>query len=334
MQDLEDKLDVKVIAIKLPFDLQERILSFPFLHAISEYYPKAEIHLITPKMDVEVLNLLPFKAYYHLFDEDEIKTVMDVHPFTANANIYNVDLFISLTHSFADACLGLGLRAKKRVGFADDWKTLVLTHKIKRPIGHHLVEDFMALFELITGHPVNSRIRVNSRPLSPIIEGSDPYLALNLSPLRSASIEREWMDLLCHFEGQKIILFAFDDQVKIKMLIDNYIHLLPKKNTYEKFFFKDRIELARMLAFSSGTITYSGACAALSAYVGSKTLALFENEDPKKTGPLYFLADVSIMGVDNPVLVNSVSANEKILKERIAFNMSEVFGHAHYFFKL
>jgi ADP-heptose:LPS heptosyltransferase len=171
--------EVKVIAIKLPFDLQERILAFPFLHAISEFYPKADIHIITPKMDAEVLNLLPFKAYYHLFNEDDIKTVLDVHPYTANAQIYNVDLFISLTNSFVDALLGIGLRAKKRVGFSDNWKTLVFTHKIPRPRGHHVCEDYLKLFELVAGAPSEKRLRVTSRPLNPIIEGEEDYIAIN-----------------------------------------------------------------------------------------------------------------------------------------------------------
>lgn len=323
----------KVIAIKLPFDLQERILTFPFLHAISEYYPKADIHFITPKKEVEVLNLLPFKAYYHLFDEDEIKTVLDVHPYTANTNIYNVDLFVSMTNSFADAALGIGLRAKKRIGFADDWKTLVLTHKTKRPVGHHLVEDYMTLFELVTEQPVDKRLRVTSRPLARIIEDQTPYIAINLSPLRGGSIEDEWIELISKFEGQKIVLFSSDDQVQVKMLIESFKNLLPKTNTYELFFFKDWIELGRMLAFSNGVVTYSGACAALSAYVGTRALILYENEDPQRTGPFYFLTDVAVMGVNNPTLVHSNSGN-KVIKDRIKFNMDEVFAKAIEFFRL
>jgi ADP-heptose:LPS heptosyltransferase len=332
MELIENSL-INVIAIKLPFDLQDRILTFPFLHAISEFYPKADIHLITPKINVEILNLLPFKAYYHLFEEDEFKTIMDVHPYTANSNIYNVDLFISLTNSFVDACLGVGLRAKIKAGFLDDWKTLVLTHKIKRPIGHHVVEDYMALFETITGVKSDSRMRVTSRPLVRMIEDKKPYLAINLSPLREASIESEWIDLISQFEGQKIILFASDEQVRVKLLIDNFLAMLPRKNTYETFFYKDLIELARMLAFSDGLISYSGAGAALAAYVGTRSLILFDNEDPQKTGPFYSLADVSIMGVNNPTLVNT-SKDNKIVKNRTTFNMNEVFGQAHSFFKL
>lgn len=317
----------KVIAIKLPFDLQERILSFPFLHAISDFYPKADIHFITPKKEVEVLNLLPFKAYYHFFDEDEIKTVLDVHPYTANANIYNVDLFISLTNSFPDACLGLGLRAKKRVGFSDNWKTMVLTHKTKRPIGHHVVEDFMTLFELATGTPVSQRLRITSRPLQKILEGDTPYIAINLSPLRSGSIEDEWIELISKFEGQRIVLFSSDDQVQVQPLIDTFIKLLPKTNTYEVFFHKDWIELGRMLAFARGLITYSGACAALGAYVGTKVLILYENEDPQRTGPFYFLTDVVIMKSISPV-------QEKVLRDRNNFDMDEVFEKALEFFRL
>lgn len=331
--ETEKDSEIKVIAIKLPFDLQDRILCFPFLHAISEYYPRADIHIITPKKDVEVLNFLPFKAFYHLFDEDEIRTVLDVHPYTANANIYNVDLFISLTNSFADAALGLGLRAKKRVGFSDDWKALFLTDKIKRPLGHHFVEDMFALFDVITGQGNAKKIRVTSRPLTPILEDELPYFAINLAPLRDAEIESEWIDLISQFDNQRIVLFTSDDQVKVRLLIDNFVSVLPSNNTYETFFYKDWIELGRMLAFAQGVITYSGALGALSAYVGTKTLILYENEDPQVKGPFYFLADVSIIGINNPILINSTTS-EKVIKERVTFDMNKVFDQACTFFKL
>lgn len=331
MEKIAEK-EVRVIAIKLPFDLNERILSFPFLHAISEYYPKADIHLITPKKEVEVLNLLPFKAYYHLFNEDDIKSILDVHPYTANASIYNVDIFVSLTNSLPDACLGLGLRAKKRVGFSDDWKTLVLTHKVKRPQGHHVVEDYMTLFDLMTEKNHDNKLKVHSRSLTPMFEDKSPYIAINLSPLRGIDIEGEWIELISHFEGQKIVLFSSEDQDKVKLLMENFLKRLPPKNTYEVFYYKDWIELGRMLSFSNGVITYSGATAALSTYVGANTLILFDNEDPQRTGPFYFLAEVSIMGVNNPTLVNS--SETKVIKDRTTFNMTEVFNKAAEFFKI
>ena len=324
--------EVKVIAIKLPSDLQERILAFPFLHAISEFYPKATLNFITPKHNVEVLNLLPFKAYYHLYDEDDIQNPLDAHRFCANAQIYNVDLFISLTNSFSDACLGLGLRAKKRVGFSDNWKTLVLTDMINRPVGHHLVEDFLKLYELASKDTFNKRMRVTARDLLPIFtEDETPYIAINLSPLRNAEIESEWIELISHFEGQKIVLFSSDEPVKAQLLMDAFMARLPVKNSYVNFIYRDWIELGRMLSYSQGVITYSGAIGSLAAYVRSKSIILYENEDPQRTGPFYFLTDVNIMGVNNPTLVNS-SLDTGVLKERKTFNMEDVFVKACEFF--
>jgi ADP-heptose:LPS heptosyltransferase len=323
--------NIKVIAIKLPFDLEDRILTFPFLHSISEYYPKADIHLITSRKEVEVLNLLPFKAYYHLFNEEEIKTIFDIHPYTANAAIYNVDLFISLTNSFSDASLGLGLRAKMRVGFSDDWKTLLLTHKIKRPVGHHLVEDYMGLYELITGESFNRRLRVNARSVPRIIEDDTPYIAINLYPLKEASINDDWLDLISKFEGKKIIFFASEEQVKVQLLIENFMNLLHPQNTYIFFYYDNWIELSRMLSYSNGVITFSGAGAALSAYVGSRSIILYEQDNPERTAPFYFLSDVEIMGASNKVFNEVIQTKTENFK--VSFDMSQVHRKAVDFFR-
>ena len=331
----ESKDVVKVIAIKLPFDLEERILTFPFLHAIREYYPEADLHFITPKKEIEVLNLLPFSAYYHEFDEGEISNIFDVHRYCAHAKIYNVDIFISLTNSFVDACLGIGLRAKKRVGFSDNWKTLVLTHKLPRPIGHHVVEDYYALYETLVGAKVNSRLKVMSRDLTTIVPDYDetPYIAINLSPLRGPTLEDEWVELLSSFDNQKILLFVTDDVVKFQGVIEPFIASLPKKNTYVNFAYKNWIELARMLAYARGVITYAGPAGGVAAYVGSKSVILYEHQDPQKTGPFYFLADVAVMGINNPLFVNATK-DQGSIKSRQTFNMGEVYIKAVEFFRL
>lgn len=327
--------EVKVIAVKLPFDLQERLLSFPFLHSLREKYPEADIHFITPRKQIEVLNLLPFHAYYHEFDEDEIQTIFDVHRFTANAKIFNVDLFVSLTNSFVDACLGIGLRAKRRLGFSDGWKTLVLTDKTPRPVNHHLAEDYFALYRQLVGANVDMKLKVMSRELTAVISDWDaePYIAINLSPLRGPTIEDEVFELISNFEGQKIILFASEDQEKIQLLIEPFMARLSKKNTYVNFVYTSWIDLAKMLAFARGVITFNGAVASVSAYVGAKTLILYDSEDPQRMGPFYFLSDIIVLGVNDPTLANSTTSRGPI-QERKRFNMNEVFEKAMEFFRL
>lgn len=328
----EEKEESLSIAVKLPLSLQERILSFPFLHALKAKYPHADLHLITPQENIEVLNLLPFKAYYHEVGDDDLKTVLDVHRYCANSNIFNLDIFISLTNSFTDACLGLGLRAKTRVGFSDQWKTLVFNKKTSRPQGHHLVEDFFALYREFTEDIVPEQ-KIVSRHLNPIIQAEESYFAINLSPLREAAIEEEFIELISKFQDQTIVLFASEEQVRTKMLMENFIQRLPKNNKYINFSYRDWIELGRMFAYAKGLITYSGAAGALSSYVGTPTVILYESENPQKTGPFYFLGEVAIMGVNNPTLVHSVKS-EKVLKDRVAFRMDEVASKAFEFFRL
>ena len=332
---IPSKEEIKTIVIKLPFDLQERLLTFPFLHQIHDKYPEADIHFITPKKQIEVLNLLPFSAYYHEFDEDEIETIFDVHRFTVFAKIYNVDLFISLTNSFVDAFLGVGLRAKKRLGFSDGWKTLLLTHKTPRPTGHHITEDFFSLYSALLGINVQSKLKVMSRDLVPVLADweSAPYIAINLSPVRHAGIEEEVLELINYFENQRIVLFASEDQEKVQLTMEIFLERLSKKNTYVNFVHKNWIELAKMLAFSRGLITFNGPVANLSSYVGAKTAILFDSEDPQKMGPMYFLSDYVIMGVTDPTLALA-SHSAGAVKERKRFNMSEVYGRAISFLKL
>lgn len=327
--------DVKVIAVKLPFDLQERLLTFPFIHALRSLYPDAEMHFITPKLNIEVLNLLPFHAFYHEFDEDEISSVFDVHRFCVNAKIFNVDLFVSLTNSFPDACLGLGLRAKKRLGFSDGWKTLVLNEKTPRPRGHHVCEDFLSLYQLHSGKEADARRRVMSREVEAAIKdySSSPYIAIDLFPLREAVIEQEWVDLISHFENQKIILFASQEQDRVQSLMETFIAILPKSNTYVNFKYKDWIDLSKMLAYARGVISYQGPLAAFSAYMGSRTLIIYDREDPQRTAPFYFVADVAIVSATDPHAIHKIESTGSI-QERVRMNMEGVFVRAMDFFSL
>lgn len=329
------ELAPKVIALKLPFDLEQRILTFPFLHALRAYYPKSVIHFITPKKQIEVLNLLPFEAYYHEFDEDEISSIFDVHRFCVNARIHSVDLFISLTNSFPDACLGLGFRARQRLGFSDGWKTLVFNQKTLRPVNHHLVEDFLTLYKTHTGLEADPRIKVISRELTPIIKEWDttPYIAINISPLRGAQIDEEWIHLISLFDSQKIVLFASDEQEKAQEMMDLFIKHLPPNNTYENFIYKNWIDLGKMLAFARGVITFSGPLAAFSAYVGTRTLIMYDNDDPQRTGPFYFISDVAVISATDTSATNPVMSTG-VLKNRITFKMDVVFEKALSFFRL
>lgn len=324
---------IKAIAVKLPFDLQERFCAFPFLHVLRDAYPKAELHLITPKHQIEVLNLLPFEAYYHEFDEDEIRTVFDVHRFCVTSKIFRVDLFVSLTDSFADACLGLGLRAPLRLGFADGLKSWVLNEKTIRPVGHHLAEDFLTLAG-VHFKAEDLKPRVSSRELPAVIENAEeePYFAINLAPLRGALIEEEWKELTDQFIGERIVFFASSDTEKIYLQAQEFIDNLQGSNAYEFFKHKSWIELGKMLAHARGVITYNGPVASLSSYVGAKTLILFDQEDPRRTAPFLFTGEANILQNSDPALNNVPDSDGKSIRPRVKFSVDQIFRRVGSFF--
>lgn len=326
----EDEAKKISIVVKLPFDLQERLLTFPFLHILNEHYPTAELHFITPKKDIEILNLLPFKAYYHEYDEDDFNTVFDAHRYAVNAKITTVDIFFCLTNSFVDASLGMAFKAKERVGFADNWKTLVLNKKILRPVGHHICEDYFALWKLHLGGEIDTKkIKVMSRDLPAVIADWDTlsYIAINLSPIKGAAISPEWIEFVSQFENKRFVFFASEEQDKVQLLMEPFLAKLPKNNFYEPFLLKNWIDIAKMMAFARGVVTYNGPAATVAAYSGSKTLVLNDREDPQRYGPFYFLADFVLLTPES-------QKAEGVMQPPQAFNVNQVVDRACHFFKL
>ena len=90
------------------------------------------------------------------------------------------------------------------------------------------------------------------------------------------------------------------------------------------------IELGKMLAHARGVITYNGAGASVSAYVGSKTLILYDSEDPQTQGPFYFQADINLMAGNDATITNKEV--KTVLRARTTFNMDEVAKRAREMF--
>ncbi len=307
------------IVVKLPSDPFQKILTFPFLHQLKSNYENADLHLISDVTSIEILNLLPFSAFYHECTEGDLKSIFHAHRFIVNSKIYKADVFISLTDSVPDAMMGLFLKSKRRVGFAGKWKNeLILNNKILRPSGIHKSEEYL---ELLKNHLSMSDIKKNriiSRDLPPLKESwaLDQYIAINLNSPENDLFEDHWVSLVSQFENQVIVFYSDFDQEKINFLLNTLKPRLSSKNRYEFFIFKNQIELAKMLSNARGVITFDGFGTHLAAYCGAKTVSMTKKYDPRLYGPNFYLADVAI-----------VNCQESL-------NMGLVADKAHEFFKI
>jgi len=333
---LDDPKSYKVIVLRVPEDLEGRLLSFSFFHHLREKFSEAQIHFITPKWRIEVLNLLPFQAFYHEVEQTEMKDIFDVHRFAATAKIGAVDLYLNLTESFLDTFLGFSLKAKVRLGFEENWKKYLLTHKMPRLRGQHVAEEQLELLKLLPVGEVDLKLKCLSRDLDCVVPNKDerPYLAIDLSPLYESEIDDAWVEFVNLMSKQRIIFFASSEPEKANLYYESFRKKLSPNNVYDFFIYSDWIVLGKLLAHAQGVITYQGAIAALSTYVGSRTIILYERENAQERAPFYFLSDFLILDLKDPTLRANVMKDSGSLIPRSKFNMDEVFQRAYSFFRL
>lgn len=297
------------IAIKLPNDLNQRILTFPFLHAL-EKYMKAhleeeeilKIHLISLVEGIDVLNLLPFNAFYHEVERTDLKTVFSIHRACMNFKIDQIDIFISTTDSFVDASIGKNLMANKKVGFAIGKNTWLLNEKVNKLNGRHFSEQcFELLRPLVEEMP--EMPNVFSRELAPFyIDWSEnPYIVINLRK-ENDKICEEWFDFFDLFVNKNFVLMCTDEELDYqKGLLEDFVKRLPGKNTYKVYEHKSHIEFGKIISYCKYFISYDSPLVNLAAYCGANILHLNEKEKVQLTGSQYFVGDVRHFSLSDPL---------------------------------
>jgi len=293
------------IAIKMPAPLQERILAFPMVHLLREAYPEANLHFICPEFKIEMLYALPFEGYWYPWKEDEIQTIMDVHRFVATGNIPHIDIYINLGDTLRELTLGTFLDAKKRVGFADGWKSWFTTCPVKRPVGHHISEEYYALFKEFTNRRIPEKLQVKGKELPPFYkEEEGPYLAVDLWPFSPGKLDEFWFDYFSLHEGKRFVLFFTEDEAKGALLAEHFIQRLPTTNKYELFLSTNWIDLGKMLAHAKGVVGRGGASISYATYLGTDALAIYETGEPRRDAPIPFYANWQLLDLRDPTLAS------------------------------
>ncbi len=291
----------QVLAIKLPSSLQERMMCLPVIHLLRDAYPEADIHFISPNHKIEMLFALPFEAYWHPWNDDEIKTVFDVHRFAATQHLPDVDIYFSLGDNFNDLILGKFLGAQKRVGFAEGWKSWFMTSFVKRPTGHHLSEDFFALFKHFTNRRIPEKMQVRGKELPPFYpEEEGPYIAIDLWPFSPGKIDEFWTEYFALHDGKRFVLFFSGDEAMGAILADQWIQRLSPRNRYELFLNPNWIELGKMLAHAKGLVARAGASVSYATYLGTDALIIYETGEPRRDAPIPFYANWQILDLRDP----------------------------------
>lgn len=299
-----------VIVLRLPDEVHKRILCYPFIHALRKYYltnleedEALDLHFITHKDGIECLYLLPFNAYYHELHDEDIESLFKIYRTTKNLKIETpVDLYINLNVSLFDALLGIGLGAKKRVGFDKGKESYFYTHKAHFTGALHFKElylNFLTALEI--NPPFTSLI---SREIPPYYDdwSENPYMVINLDVNEQGEIFEDWIEFLSFFEKRKIVLCCdglsiFDQKYKINTLLEK---LPPHNNQFEAFELENFIKFSKLSCYAKLFVSYNSPLVYTNAYCGGESYLLNRGKNPQLDGPLGLLGDVRIFSDKDP----------------------------------
>lgn len=303
------------IAIKLPDSLDQRVLTFPFLHSLKRYLDRQleqmeeedecyEIHLIANVEHIDVLNLLPFEAYYHEMTSDDLKTVFSVHRAIKNSKLIGIDTFISMTESFVDASIGKNLNASQTVGYNTGKIKFLFKAKVPYLKGQHQSDIYYQLLKGICESELPVIPDVYSRELTPFYTdwSSTPYSLINLD-VKKKEINQEWKDFFELFEGQTFVLMCDSlDKHYQKDKLQDFIKELKKtndSNEYRILEHESNIDFAKIVSFSQTFITGDSPLVHVASYVKAHTFWLNKKSN-RKAHPIYSLGEIRVFNLNEP----------------------------------
>lgn len=281
-----------------------------------------EVHLLASQKHIEVLNLLPFKAYYHELEEDDLKNVFAAHRAVKNLKLESADVFLSMTESFVDASIGKSLGADIRAGFAVGKNAWFLNKKVPLLRGRHFGETCHELLKLFLDDVPEVPPKGFSRDLEPARSdwSENPYYLINL-PVKDDEVEEQWEELFSLAEDENFVLMCDGPELdRQKEVLNDFAKKLSKKNRYTVYECANLIDFSKLALFAQSFVTGDSPLMQVAAYCGGHIHFLGQKEPMHKTGPVYFLGNVRYFNLGEPAYKEGGNiAYHKVFDELIAF---------------
>lgn len=168
------------ICVRLPNWLGDVIMSLGFLHTLRVAYPDAAITVIIKKGLEPLLHQVPDINEIRIFSKDEYSGVQGVWKYGKElAEDHSFDLFFVLPDSASSAMMAMASGAKKRIGFRNEGRSLLLTHAYRKPSNLHRAEEYAALIKLYNAAVKEEKTSINLPAFQHL--ASKPYIVVNIN---------------------------------------------------------------------------------------------------------------------------------------------------------
>lgn len=136
------------ILIRLPNWLGDMVMSTAFVQAVKENYPGASVDFIVKKGVDFLLDYFPEHEHRYVFSKEEYKGLAGALKFGKQIKATKkYDLFFCLPDSFSSAMMAYATGAKKRIGFRNEVRSLLLTSTFPKKKNTHRVEEYVNLLQ-------------------------------------------------------------------------------------------------------------------------------------------------------------------------------------------
>lgn len=292
-----DNLDIKKILIKFPKGFNNAIGGLPFLVAVSEEFPKAELNIILEESDHLEFKFLPFKVNVFVRPAHQ-QSLHETHKFCVNLHeVFNIDLFFDLENTFNSAFMGFNFRAKERIGYIQSWNKLFLTKKFEKPQGNipfeilsiKLLEKYLnKSFDTLRISKELKDIGSSSKEIEQlfIAPESSPVVLVMLDNFLNFSKQVEiWKQFFDSFKGQKFVIWSREDEGGISDLMSTID--LGHNNLYLKRG-HDLEGMSYLLRKVKGVITQNFWNEGLCNYLGVNCIHFLHEPDLAQIAPSFY----------------------------------------------
>lgn len=272
------------ILVRLPNWLGDMVMSAGVIQQLPHFFPGAEVSLIAKKGIHELLDYFPPVKHRFVFSKEEYSSVRGLWKFGREIRKRErFDLFISLPDSFSAALMGYATGAKKRIGYKNEGRDMLLTASFAKTKGIHRAEEYVQLLELFTGKE-RQNIDVSLQHKF----SKEDHIVININS--EASSRRltvakaiEMISATRKMVNNPIVLIGGQ---KEKTFVEEVFGSLPIKDGIESVAGKTSLkDLVQILASAKLMLTTDSGPAHLANALGTETVVLFGAGNENNTAP-------------------------------------------------
>ncbi|HVW15081.1 MAG TPA: glycosyltransferase family 9 protein [Mucilaginibacter sp.] len=239
--------------------------------------------MIVRKELSDIAGLIP-GVTIHPFAKQEYKGLSGVFRFGKKLCSEKYDLFFCLPDSISSAVMGWATRAKKRIGYAKEGRSFLLTHSYKKQPGRHRVDEYVALLEQFTGQSIAERkVEIAHEKKSKNRLVLVNFNSEAVSRRMPADKARQLLDILCKTFPD--LQFGLIGSSKEKNFIDSLVTPTDNKRIVNFAGKTNLSQLVDYMALAEAVLTTDSGPAHLANSLGVPTIVLFGAGDESNTAP-------------------------------------------------